>query len=170
MICVIKELYVHHFFFFLLHTAQHHDLEWRNWGQVNWLRLSDTSPGLLVPRFFLPQGLKDPSSAAPHTQAQLCECSLLESSSFPLEQVEGCPGQTSTSYPGLCLNPPLTIWPSALNTIVKCVPFSCSLSEEQVIISISKVHVSTKCPLYPFRCCLLKAIIFYFLWLMCIRR
>lgn len=82
----------------------------------------------------------------------------------------GMPRQTSTSYPGLCLNPPLTIWPSALNTIVKCVPFSCSLSEEQVIISISKVHVSTKCPLYPFRCCLLKAIIFYFLWLMCIRR
>lgn len=174
MICVIKGLYNHHVFFFLsLHTAQHHDLKWGNWGtergQVNWLRCSTPPRDSWYPLYsFLPHGLKDQPSAWRHTQAQLCKCSLLESSHSPWGRGRDSAGQTWHLLFCPLPWPSFTIWPSTWNTAVKCAPFftwfsrGTGFDHYEPSTHFHQVSIS-QCPLHPFRCCLLKAIIFYFL-------
>lgn len=94
MICVIKELYNHHFFLFgctqIGTTISEEETEAQREARCTGLDHLTPHTDLGAQLYsFQPHRLKGQPSAGPHTQAQLCDWPLLESPSFPLGQAEG---------------------------------------------------------------------------------
>ena len=119
MICVIKELYSHLFFFLLctqLSTMLHSEENWYiERRQVTWFRSPTTSLSrLLVITTFKKRGGRSSRTNQP--------LPVLASAMTPLSASE----------------------PSNLNRVTECTPFSCGLVEGQALIITSKVHDSTE--------------------------
>ena len=120
MICVIKELYNHLFFFFF---AAHNSVPCSAVRKLRHRKM----PGDLA---YITWHLTQQALGAHH----------LQKAGREIQQ-----DKPATSSPGLCHDPPFEhLNPSNLNRVTECTPFSHGFIEGQALIITSKVHDPTE--------------------------